>query len=59
MTFLGNNTFRLPKNNDSVLIPAGQYVVIDCALPSLNNLQIDGTVEFDNKISHYLEVNVS
>jgi hypothetical protein len=48
-----------PKDYDSVTIPLGQFVVVDCALPKLTNLQIDGALEFDNGRDHYLEVNVS
>ncbi len=48
-----------PKDYDSVTIPLGQFVVVDCALPKLNNLQIDGALEFDNGRDHYLEVYVS
>jgi hypothetical protein len=55
----GSNSFGFPKDYDSVVIPFGQYVVVDCALPKLTNLQIDGAVEFDNGRDHYLEVNVS
>ena len=48
--------FGLPKENDSVLIPSGKYVVLDCAVPYLTNLQIEGILEFDNLTDHYLEV---
>jgi len=56
--YLGNNSYGLPRDNDSVLIPLGKYVVVDCSLPKLTNLQIDGTLEFDNGKDHYLEANV-
>lgn len=48
-------TSSMPKDNDSVLIPSPYYVVVDCVLPKLFNLQIEGTLEFDNNIDHYLE----
>jgi hypothetical protein len=48
-----------PKDYDSVTIPFGQFVVVDCDLPKLTNLQIDGALEFDNGRDHYLEVYVS
>lgn len=52
---IGNNDSVLPVANDSVLIPAGAYVVVDCVLPPLKHLQIDGALEFDNGMNHYLE----
>lgn len=54
--YLGGNQFGLPQNNDSVLIPDGKYVVVDCQLPYLYNLQIEGVLEFDNSIDHHFEV---
>ncbi len=52
---IGNNDSVLPVANDSVLIPACAYVVVDCVLPPLRHLQIDGALEFDNGMDHYLE----
>lgn len=47
---------KMPKDNDSVLIPDGKFVVVDCQLPKLKYLQIEGVIEFDNNREHYLEV---
>lgn len=56
--YLGNGSYALPSNNDNVLIPNGTFVVVDCVLPKLKNLQIDGVLEFDNGRDHYLEVDM-
>jgi hypothetical protein len=32
--------------------------VIDAPLPKLDKFRIDGVVEFDNKLNHYLEANM-
>lgn len=57
--YLGNNKFGLPRDNDTVLIPDGKYVVCDInILPKLKHLQIEGILEFDNKMDHYLEVDM-
>jgi hypothetical protein len=48
----------LPQDGDSVLIPDGKYVVVDCALPKLKTLQIDGILEFDNGLNHTLQVDM-
>lgn len=47
-----NNT--LPVDGDSVKIPSDVYVVVDCPLPRLKLLQIEGILEFDNGIDHRL-----
>lgn len=54
--YVNSTSFTLPQNNQSVLIPAGMYVVVDCVLPKLHILQIEGYLEFDNGMDHYLEV---
>lgn len=57
--YLGNNKFGLPKDNDTVLIPEGKYLVCDIEnLPRLKTLQIEGILEFDNRMDHYLEVDM-
>ena len=53
--FLGNNQFALPKTNDSVRIIDGKYIVVDCPLPKLKYLYIEGILELDNGIDHKLE----
>lgn len=52
----GGNQYGFPKENDNVIIPDGKYVVFDCKLPNLMILQIEGVLEFDNGMDHYLEV---
>ncbi len=56
--YLGGNSQLngFPKNNDTVLIPDGKYVVLDCPVPYLYSLQIEGVLEFDNNTDHHLEV---
>lgn len=54
--YYGNGQYGLPKDNDSVIIPDGKYVVVDCPLPKMKYLQIEGVLEFDNGRDHYLEV---
>lgn len=50
------NPNRLPIDNDQILIPAGVFVVVDCVLPKLKYLQIDGYLEFEDGRDQYLEV---
>ena len=47
-------TYQLPQEGDSVKIPDGRYVVVDCPIPKLKNLQIEGILEFDNGLNHTL-----
>lgn len=50
--------FKFLKDGGNVLIPAGRFVVIDAPLPKLDKFRIDGVVEFDNGMNHYLEANM-
>lgn len=50
------STIGVPKDGDVVTIPEDQYIVVDTELPKLENLIIEGTLEFDNNREHYLEV---
>lgn len=54
----GGYTNGLPKDGDNVIIPSKAYVVVDCVLPKLKRLQIDGALEFENGRDHYLEVEI-
>ena len=51
----GYRGLQLPQFNESVLIPYGSYVVIDCAVPPLRFLQIEGILELDNGYNHTIE----
>jgi len=54
----GYNGLSLPRDGDNVKIPEDYFVVVDCPLPRLNRLQIEGVLEFDNGLDHYLEVEI-
>lgn len=56
--YVSNGVYQLPIVNDRVKIPENKYVVVDCSLPALKYLQIEGVLEFDNKIDHKLQVEV-
>ena len=47
-----------PKDNDSVIIPHGTYVVVDTKLPLFNHLEVQGVLELDNVLDHKLQCNV-
>lgn len=47
-----------PQANESVLIPEGKYVIVDCVLPRLNVLRIDGYLELDQSMDHKLQANI-
>jgi hypothetical protein len=49
-----NSNDTLPVDGDSVKIPSDVYVVVNCPLPTLKLLQIEGILEFDNGIDHRL-----
>ena len=51
------NITEFPKNNDSILIPAYSWVIVDVPLPALTSLQIDGILEFDDTLDNKLSVN--
>ena len=51
----GYRGLQLPQFNESVLIPYGSYVVIDCAIPPLRFLQVEGILELDNGYNHTIE----
>ncbi|CAF0710276.1 unnamed protein product [Brachionus calyciflorus] len=53
-----NGNFRLPQNYESVKIPSGKYIVVDCVLPIMKYLQIEGILELDNGLNHKLEADV-
>lgn len=57
-SFTESRAFRLPVDFESVKIPDGKYIVVDCTLPIMKYLQIEGVLEFDNKIDHRLEVEI-
>lgn len=44
----------LPVDGDRVKIPKDVYIVVDCPLPYLKLLQIEGILEFDNGRDHRL-----
>lgn len=44
----------LPLDGDQVKIPRGVYIVVNCPLPQLKLLQIEGILEFDNTLDHRL-----
>ena len=48
----------LPADGDSIRIPDGVYVVVDVPLPKLKVLEIQGYLELDNSMNHYLEANM-
>ncbi len=48
----------IPEDGDSILIPDGEYIVVDVALPRLRLLQIEGVLELDNSIDHTLEADL-
>lgn len=52
------NQLTLPKDNESIIIPNGKYIIVDCPLPKFKILQIEGTVELDNGINHRLEASI-
>ncbi|RNA00179.1 fibrocystin-L, partial [Brachionus plicatilis] len=45
-------SYQLPQEGESVKIPDGRYVVVDCPIPKLKYLQIEGILEFDNGLNH-------
>lgn len=55
-----NGTFlqSLPQSYESILIPDGRYVIVDCPLPKIQYLKIEGSLELDNSINHRLEANI-
>ncbi|CAF0756351.1 unnamed protein product [Brachionus calyciflorus] len=53
-----NGNFRLPQDNEDVKIPDGKYVVVDCPLPKIKILQLNGILELDNGLNHKLEADV-
>ena len=56
--YLYNGTITFPKDGDSVRIPEYLYVVVDKPLPKLQYLELEGILELDNGINHYLECEV-
>ena len=57
-TLGGYMGLQLPQNNDSVKIPSGAYVVVDCALPVLRTLHVEGVLELDTGLNHTLVVDM-
>ena len=45
---------QLPQEGQSVKIPDGKYIVVDCPIPKLKYLEIEGVLEFDNGLNHTL-----
>jgi hypothetical protein len=54
-----NGSNNMPKDGDNVKIPQDFYVVVDCPLPKMNILQIDGILELDNGRGHVLQTNLT
>jgi len=48
----------IPEDGDSILIPDGEFIVVDVPLPKLKLLQIEGVLELDNGIDHTLEADL-
>ena len=57
-TYTADGSIRFPMDNDDVKIPYDLYIVVDTVLPILKHLQIDGILEFENSLDHYLRANV-
>lgn len=53
---INGRAYQLPQEGDSVKIPDGRFVVVDCPIPKLKYLQIEGVLEFDNGLNHTLNV---
>ncbi len=58
-----NSTWELfnssmPQDGDDVHIPTGFYMVVNSSLPKMNKFRIDGAVELDSSMDHYLEANM-
>ena len=46
----------LPASNDSIVIPKGVYVVLDCKIPDLFILTLEGSLELDNGMDHSVQM---
>ena len=57
-SYIINGTIQFPRDNDSVLIPDGLYVIVDTVLPTFRLLQLNGTLELDNGRDHYLQADI-